>query len=159
MPGYTDPDNRQPLWWATGDPLAGANGLGEMMDHVDELQRLVLDRVAALANARAEHPAMIRGDTINWWSEPNVYAYARSSEGDHMIALFNRTDDYRALTNGLTFAGLPSEGRYVDIVTGDVFTATNDQITVDLNSNDARVLVYSPNPASHAAPLQTSDGR
>ncbi|MFT4623714.1 MAG: glycosidase, partial [Myxococcota bacterium] len=144
LPGYTDPDNRQPLWWYTGGDLDGVDSVDALASRVDGNQAWVLGTVAGLSQGRKDHPAMRLGATVTWWEEPDVYAFSRTHEGDAMIALFNRSFDDRELTNGLSFAGLPTDATYVDVVTGETFQAADDSISVWLPANTARVLAVAP---------------
>jgi glycosidase len=144
VPGYTDPDNRQPLWWFTGGDLEGVTSVDTLAGRVTGNQGWVLDTVAQLSRARKDHPAMRSGPLVTWWEEPDVYAYSRTESGDAMIALFNRSGDDRSLGNGLSFAGLPTDGTYTDVVTGETFVAASDFVEVWLPANTARVLVHTP---------------
>jgi len=143
MPGHNDPDNRQPLWTHAG-PVAGGqvSAVEDLAAKVDVNQAAVLRHVAALAEARAAHPALRRGGWTEWWSEEQVFAYARSDSGDHALVLLNRSDSDRVLSNSLGFAGLPTEGTYEDVLTGATFTATGDAIDVAVDARASRVLVY-----------------
>jgi glycosidase len=140
MPGYGDPDNRQPLWWYLEDP-SNLTSVDEAAATLPGPPAGLVHQVASLARARGEHASFYRGDTINWWQDEAVYAYARSWDGDHMLALFNRQDVDVVLSNGLAFAGLPSDASYIDVLTSEVFLATGDQIDVPLSARQARVLV------------------
>lgn len=142
IPGHHDPDNRQPLWWHVD--LDGAASVEDVAGRAAPQQARVLRHVAALTAARKAHPALRRGGWIEWWQEPALYAYARSYAGDHALVVLNRTEDYRELPNGLSFAGLPSEGTYEDVLTGEVFHASDDQIVVSVPGRGSRVLVYRP---------------
>lgn len=125
LPGYNDPDNRQPMRF--GDDLS-----------VDELS--VLTHVQKLGQARREHPALSEGARLDWWEgEANVWAYARVQGDDEALVLLNRGDTEVTLENGLTFAGL-NAGTYEDVLTGDVFTASGDSLTVTVPAMSSRVL-------------------
>jgi glycosidase len=126
LPGYNDPDNRQPMRF--GDDLS-----------VNE-QR-VLDHVRALGQGRLAHPALSTGTRTAWWSnEAGFLAYARVTDDDAALVLINRDASDRTVSNGVAFAGLP-EGRYVDLLTGDTFDTSGDSLTVDVPALDSRVLV------------------
>ena len=143
MPGYADPDNRQPLWWHLEQPETLAS-VDDAATRVASSQAKVLRAVRELAAAREAHPTMRQGPTVNWWYEEDVYGFARSNAGDHMLALFNRQSGERTLQNGLMFAGLPPDATYVDVLTGDLFYATSDQLTVSLGPHQSRLLVVQP---------------
>ena len=59
-----------------------------------------------------------------------------------MLVVLNRSEGARQLQNGLSFAGLPADGTYRDVLTGETFQASGDQITVDVGARGSRVLVY-----------------
>ena len=141
IPGYADPDNRQPLWWHTGGDLNGVDSVGAMLGRVGSNEGGVLKHVQALATARADHPAMYSGSRIQWWEEWDVYAYATTSGSDQVLTLMNRSETERWLTNGLTFAGLPADGTFRDILTNQTFVASGDSITIDIPARGSRVLV------------------
>jgi len=146
MPGRNDPDNRQPLWWHAGDGSGDFSAVGsvdELADTVDSQQAQTLQHVAALANARRDHPALYTGSWTEWWREYDVFAAARSADGDHALVVYNRGFDTRTLSNGVAFAGLP-EGTYEDVLTGQTFVASADNLTVDVPARGSRVLVYKP---------------
>ena len=140
MPGYGDPDNRQPLWWHLEDPTT-LTSVEVASGRLSALSASLLEHVAALGRARALHPSFYRGESVNWWYDDAVYGYARSSDGDHMIALFNREDAEVVLANSLEFAGLPGEGTYTDVLTGETFDAAGNWIEVPLAARQSRVLV------------------
>jgi len=146
MPGRNDPDNRQPLWWHAGDgsgDFSAQSSVEAMASTVDAEQAATLRHVAALANARKSHPALYAGSWTEWWREYDLFAAARSADGDHALVVYNRSFDQRTLSNGVSFAGLP-EGTYEDVLTGQTFTASGDNLTVDVNGRSSRVLVYRP---------------
>ncbi len=128
LPGYADPDNRQMMRF--GSALSG--------DESD-----VLTQVQLLGQARREHPAMSSGTRVDWWEgEADLWAYARvnSEADDDVLVVLNRGGASRTLTNGLAFAGL-THGRFRDVLTGELFTASGDSLTVDVPAMSARVLV------------------
>lgn len=141
LPGYGDPDNRQPLWWYTGEVSGGAvQSVDDMAERVGSDQQDVLYTVQSLAIARAQHPALSEGEAINWWSESELYAFARSADEDAVLVILNRSDEDRTLTNGLAFAGL-AEGTWKDVLTSERFSSSGDSLTVDVPARGARVLV------------------
>lgn len=142
IPGYNDPDNRQPLWTHTGSMTGGAvTTVEQLAAQLDPNQAAVLRHVAALADARAEHPALRAADWVEWWQEPALYAYAKSAGSDHALVILNRSGSFRTLDNGLSFAGLPTSGTWRDVLTGDTFTAAGGRLTVDVAAQSSRVLV------------------
>lgn len=148
LPGYTDPDNRQPLWWHVGDMSGGAvSSVEDLSALASEHQQPVLETVAVLGRARQEHPAFWRGSTTEWWLSPSdwptVWGYARVDEatGDELLVIINNSEEAASLTNGLGFAGLSADATFEDLLTGESFTASGDSLTVDVGALDARVLV------------------
>ena len=126
LPGYNDPDNRQPMRW--GGDLSG-------------YERDTLTHVQALGRARRDHPALSVGTRTAWWEgEADVYAYARVTEGDEALVVLNRSEQERVLENGLAFAGL-SAARWVDVLSGEVLVATGDRLSVRVPARSSRVLV------------------
>ena len=143
IPGYRDPSNRAPLWWYSSGIDGSDANLDDVLDglnHPDE-HGPVLRQVAALGEARANHPVLYRGDAIEWWQETDVYGFARSYDGAHLLVVLNRSGSERTLTNGLSFAGLPTEGEWEDILTGDRFTATGDSVSLVIPAMESRVLL------------------
>jgi len=126
LPGYADPDNRQPMRF--DGELSSSEGA-------------TLAHVQALGQARREHPAFALGNTVAWWeNEADVWAYARVWEGDAVLVMLNRSDTERTLSNGLAFAGL-SQGAWVDVLTGDRFISSGDSLAVTVPALSSRVLV------------------
>jgi glycosidase len=126
LPGFNDPDNRQPMRF--GADLSA-----------DEA--MVLAHVMALGQARRDHPAFSRGTRTEWWGgEPDFYAYARATDDDAVLVLLNRSDAARTVSNGVAFAGLP-EGAYRDVLTGTVFQTVGDALSIDVPAYGSRVLV------------------
>ena len=77
-----------------------------------------------------------------WWDDGwDLYAYTRSSGGDHAIVVLNRSEQSHAMTNGLSFAGLPTGGTWRDALTGDTFVASGDSLTIDVPPRASRVLI------------------
>jgi len=144
IPGYADPGNRLPLWWySSAFGASGEVGLEEVaagLHHPDE-HEAVLRHVAALGQARREHPALHEGAEAEWWIEPDVWAYARVSGDDEALVILNRSSSERTLSNGLSFAGLTPGGTWGDVLTGATFAASGDSLAVTVPALDARVLV------------------
>lgn len=139
LPGNADPDNRQPLAWHAGD-LAGAASVEDVAGRVGPNQASVVRHLRALIRARNDHPALRYGGWTEWWREPDLLGYTRSSDGDHALVVLNRSDTPRTLTNGVSFAGLP-QGTYVDAITQQGFPTAGDSLTVSVDPRSARVLI------------------
>lgn len=126
LPGYADPDNRQMMRFD-----------GELSGN----EAMVLEHVRALGQARREHPAFATGTRTGWWEgEAGFYAYARTTADDQVLVLLNRDAADRSVTNGLAFAGLTAT-TWVDVLSGDRFTAAGDSLTVNVPARGSRVLV------------------
>ncbi|MCB9794856.1 MAG: hypothetical protein H6741_19295 [Alphaproteobacteria bacterium] len=126
LEGYADPDNRHLMRF--GDALSAR-------------EADVLAHVQALGQARRAHPAMSTGARAEWWIEDDVSGWARVSGGDEVLAVVNRSGQDRALTNGLSFAGLTPGATFRDALSGQVVVATGDQITVDVPAMGSVVLI------------------
>jgi alpha-amylase len=139
MPGYTDPDNRQPLWWYTGAGIPGS--MAEMDARLSGESREVLRHVAALGELRRNHPALHKGTTTEWWLDDDVYGFSRvdAESGDKVLVLVNRGAE-RTLSNGLGFAGLPSDGVFEDALSGERFVASGDNLSVNMGAVSSRIL-------------------
>jgi glycosidase len=140
MPGFKDPGNRAPFGWYTSASAGGVADVAAGLYHPDQHED-VLWHVAALGAARQEHPSLWRGTTTNWWSEQDLYAFARTTGDDHAIVVLNRGGGARTLSNGLAYAGLPTGGTWEDVQTGETFAASGDSLTVDVGALASRVLV------------------
>jgi glycosidase len=126
LPGYADPDNRQPMRFD-----------GELSAR----EAATLAHLTALGQARRAHPAFALGTTVPWWeNEADVWAYARTHEGDAVLVLLNRSGTDRTLQNGLAFAGLP-QGTWEDVLTGATFSTSGDNLSVTVPAWSSRVLV------------------
>ena len=147
MPGYTDPDNRQPLWWYTGGDLSGIKNVEDMADRVGANEGRVLMAVKTLANGRREHPVFWRDETTEWWAQPmdapNLLALARIDQesGGELLVVMNRSWEEVTLTNGLSFAGLSTEGKWRDILSDETFIATSDTLSFTMSPYQARLLL------------------
>jgi neopullulanase len=144
MPGYRDPDNRHPLWWysAAINESTGAFDLDEFADGLyHDAMAPVLWDLSALGQARRDHPAFYSGTETQWWLDTDTMAYARVEGSDQVLVILHRGWWETTLDNGLAFAGLDTDGTYVDILTGETFDASSDFISIFMPGNSARVLV------------------
>jgi glycosidase len=140
LPGYTDPDNRQPLWWMTGDVEGTTPTVEELSFRLLAESSSVLLHVQALSTARREHPALRAAAQTEWWLDDNVWAFAKSAGDDHALVVINRGAENR-LANGLSFAGLPTGGAWRDVLSGDLLYADGDSLVVPMGPVSSRVLV------------------
>ncbi len=144
IPGYKDPSNRGPLWWYSSAVGSGEVDISDVASGLynPDQHEAVLWHVANLGSTRQAHPAMYSGTTTQWWEEEHLYAFGRTTGSDHVLVIINRADQGASLTNGLSYMGLPSDGTYEDVLTGDTFTASGDSLSVDVDGYASRVLVY-----------------
>ena len=140
LPGYTDPDNRQPLWWMTGDVEGTTPTVEELSFRLLAESSSVLLHVQALSTARREHPALRAAAQTEWWLDDNLWAFAKSAGDDHALVVINRGAENR-LANGLSFAGLPTGGAWRDVLSGDLLYADGDSLVVPMGPVSSRVLV------------------
>ncbi len=144
LPGYGDPDNRQPLWWAADVKNSDVETVAAALP---EGPARVLRGVSALARARREHPALATGQTTEWWAapedHPTLYAYARTQGEDTALVILSRWSDETTITNSLSFAGLPGGVTYVDALSGESFDADGDSLTLTMPPMSARLLLPS----------------
>lgn len=143
IPGYGDPDNRQPLWWHVGDALTGVDDVADAVRATaggDDPARVLL-AVQALARARRDHPALWSGDETEWWLDDDVLAWDRVTDDDGALVILNAGDADLQLSNGATFAGLPAAASWSDVLTGETVSWADDRIEVSVPARGARVLV------------------
>ncbi len=140
LPGYGDPDNRQPLSWhgidlsQTYDDVLG--GLSAGPAHV-------LNTVSRLAQARAINGALREGERIEWWNGGDgLYATAHRTEGSEAIVVINRTDSEHELENGIAFAELSSPS-WTDILSDQTMSIEGDLLKFTIPPNTAQVWVGS----------------
>jgi len=142
LAGYGDPDNRQPLWWSA-DLTAG--DVERVASDLESGPAMVLRGVKALTAARAAEPALATGQTIEWWAapedHPSLYAYARTDGTSGALVLLSRWSEAATITNSLSFADLPADVAYEDVLTGEIFEADGDSLTVSMPAMSARLLL------------------
>ena len=144
IPGYGDPDNRQPLWWTTGEQGSELDSIEAMAERLEPDAAQTLQHVAALSRIRKEHPALWRGESTEWWVSEEVWASARVDPltGDEALVLINRSSAEQTVENGLSFAGLTATSPFVDALSDDSFTPSGDSLQVTLEAWSSRVLVH-----------------
>lgn len=126
LPGHNDPDNRQFMRF---DSALSSEEAG------------VREHLRRLGAARLDYPQLAKGSTLTWWEEDSVFAWVRASEEGSALILINRSDTQRTLSNGLTWAGLPQSGSWIDILTDEVLTSHVDNLSVSLAPMQSRVLI------------------
>ncbi len=129
LPGYHDPDNRQMM---------------KFENELNSFEQMTLSHVQVLSQARQNHPEIHQGDSIEWWGrpDPDVLATAKSSQYGHSISIINRKQESVSLLNGLEWAGLPVGGQWKDILSGEIFTASGDDLSIDIPASTSRVLIW-----------------
>lgn len=141
LPGYGDPDNRQPLSWHGIDL---SQPYSEVMDGLSSGPSHVLNTVSRLAQARTNHAALRTGERVEWWNGGDgLYATAHHTEGSEAIVVINRTDSEQWLDNGIAFAGLASTS-WSDILSDQSMSTDGDRLTFSIPPNTAQVWVGTP---------------
>jgi len=139
LPGYGDPDNRQPLSWHDVDLTE--NDAHSLIETLPPGPARVLQTVTALTAARSNHPALRGGTQVEWWNGGDgLYATAHVRDDDQAIVVLNRTDTEQWLDNGLQFAGL-NDGIWTDLLSDEQFVANDDRLIVSVPAYTPRVLV------------------
>ena len=83
---------------------------------------------------------------MQWWlgptEWPTTWAWARTDPetGSHTLVILNISTDAVVLENSLSFAGLPSDGVYIDLLDESQFTAQSDWISISVPALSSRVL-------------------
>ena len=138
LPGYGDPDNRQPLSWHGIDLAQPYDGV---MASLSEGPAHVLNTVSRLAQARAIHAALREGERMEWWNGGDgLYATAHVSGDSEAIVVINRTDSEQWLDNGIAFAGLTSP-RWSNILSDQSMSSDGDRLVFSIPPNTAQVWV------------------
>ncbi|MBL6975426.1 MAG: glycosyl hydrolase [Deltaproteobacteria bacterium] len=125
LPGAGDPDNRRMM---TFDGLS---------DH----QLTLRQAVGALAQVRAAHPATRRGDFQVLWSDPDGLAFAVSTPGDAVVAVFNRAEGRTIAFDLAGVPGLVQAGPLSDALTGNAIDVVAGQVDLFVDRYHYRLLV------------------
>ncbi|MEC9388937.1 MAG: alpha-amylase family glycosyl hydrolase [Myxococcota bacterium] len=142
IPGYGDPDNRQPLWWHGIDTTAGS--VAAVAADLSAGPARVVDTLQRLIAARAAHPALQQGEQQNFWVDGDgLVGTVHSTDDDAAIVILNRNDTEAAIDNSLAFFGLP-EGTWVDLLSDERFTSDGDRLRFSVPPTTPRVLVREP---------------
>jgi hypothetical protein len=97
--------------------------------------------VAALGQARLANKALSATGGQLWWSEPSVTARLSEREGDWALSIVNTGSSPRTLANGLQWAAMP-EGRWRDVLTGEVLQSDGDLLTIVVPGLGSSVLLF-----------------
>ena len=110
----------------------------------DQNQESVQTHVSLLANARREYPQLSQAEPIVWWGNPdwNVLAYALSVNDQHALVAINRSDEWRSVENGLSWAGLPSTGVVRNILTDETQNIGSDNFSITLAPYSSQVWIW-----------------
>ena len=129
LSGYHDPDNRKLMRF--GNDLSSN-------------EQDVLEHVQKLGQIRMDYGDIFLGEATIWWGEPDPDALviAKSSASGHGLIVINRSDFPKEITNGLSWANLPSTGKYVDQLTGAEFTPNGDNLTLQISPLQSHVLIW-----------------
>ena len=139
LPGYGDPDNRQPLWWHGIDVMN--TSVAELGTTLNSGPARVLDTVQRLIAARAEHPALRYGTQTNYWIDGDgLVATVHATENDAAIVVLNRNASEAWLDNSLGYFDLP-EGTWIDVLTDERFDSDGDRLRFSVPPTSPRVLV------------------
>ena len=68
--------------------------------------------------------------------------YALSFNDQHALVAINRSDEWRDVSNGLSWAGLPTSGSIRDILTDDTQTITSDNLSLNLGPYASQVWIW-----------------
>ena len=120
MPGANDPDNRRMMPWEGLTPA----------------QEELRGQVQALFKARANSPALRRGDVAVASSSDAHLVLRRSTDSDIAYGAINLGDSELELT-----LEAPGGGSLQDALTGQSFEATGETVSVTLPGRSARLLV------------------
>jgi glycosidase len=126
LPGYFDPDNRQPMRFGSA---------------LSDQEAATRAHVAALGQARLSNKALSATEGQLWWSESRLTARLSQAGGDWALSVVNVGESERTISNSLAWAGMPA-GAWRDVLTGAVFNTVADALTVDVPALGSRVLVW-----------------
>lgn len=112
LPGGNDPDNRRDMPWSGA--LAGVSLTDAPLN---EAQRALSDRVAALGRARVEWPALSRGDRAPLVVTPDLYVFARYLGDEVVVVAANRGPAVQGAI--VRLGGLAGDGGDFERVVGD----------------------------------------
>ena len=124
LPGYGDPDNRQPLWWHGAE--MNNHDAESLQDVLPSGPARVLETVRPIVFGARPTSRVARWNTnrmVGWGG--GLYATAHVRDGDQAIVILNRTDSEQWLDNELAFAGFDGQ-RWTDVLTDEEFTNERD---------------------------------
>lgn len=122
MDGGEDPDNRRDMQFGQHP---------EVRDHLKQL-----------SDIRAAHEPLRRGQQLEMWVDPTVYAFARRTDKDEAITVLNNAHEARSLELPLRDGSPLREGETLkDALTGREFKVENGKINVSMEAKKALILV------------------
>ena len=125
LPGYHDPDNRQFMQWDW-----------------DTRQASVQSLVQTISLARQVHPQLTSKDRTVWWESSDTLAISMSLNDQHALVVINRSTQAQTLSNGLTWANLPSSGTVREILTDQTMTLIDDDFTFTIPAFTSQVWIW-----------------
>ena len=69
-------------------------------------------------------------------------AISMSENNQHALVILNRSSETQTLSNGLSWAGLPSVGMVQDIVNEQAITIVEDQLTVTIQPFASQIWIW-----------------
>ena len=105
---------------------------------LNKQQRDLKDYLTALMNLRDKHPALSNGERINIRAEKEVYIDHKQSGDDALIYMVSTDSDFQMVTLSSKAAG--SDGRLVDLLTGELFYPKNNEYSIRLKGFESRFL-------------------
>lgn len=135
MTGGNDPDNRRNFPGGfPGDTTNDFTPAGRVGDAAT-----VFDWTRGLLHFRQEHPALRRGDMVNLLVTRDRYAYLRSSPGEYVLVVLNRSGptnsvvlalDEVSVPEGLVFKSFPSGFPDISVKAGKLVINSPKEIEI-----------------------------
>ncbi|WP_257264459.1 alpha-amylase family glycosyl hydrolase [Endozoicomonas sp. ONNA2] len=146
-PGFAErqPDNNCAIRGMCDDHSGRTSGkIDGLTVELNKQQHDLKAYVSSLMALRDKHPALSKGERINIRAVQEVYIDHKQSGDDALIYMVS-TDSAPQLV-ALTTVEAGSEGRLVDLLTGEVFFPKNNQYAIPMKGFEARFLGIT-NPA------------
>lgn len=125
LPGYHDPDNRQLMQWDWNTRQASVQSL-----------------VQTISLARQLYPQLTSKNRTVWWESSDTLAISMSQNNQYALIVINRSGQPQTLTNGLSWAGLPSVGTVREILTEQNVTLIDDELTFTIPAFTSQVWIW-----------------
>ena len=101
-------------------------------------QRALKQYVASLMALRDQHPALSVGERINVRADQKVYIDHKQYDDDRLLYMVSTDDEFQMVTLSTQETG--SEGRLVDLLTGELFYPKNNEYAIRLKPFESRFL-------------------